>query len=348
MLMANCSADIIETEIFELSPELLNTLLVDRTMSTDTEQVNIFWATDNYAHLGAGYQYYDQIRLEAITGRNGNIIVPRAVKSRELQQQRSRRMAEVFTPSWVCNEQNNLVDGAWFGRDGVFNTGVVKPDGTHTWIVNPDPITFPEGKSWREYVDEVRMEITCGEAPYLASRYDTVTGEAIPLERRIGMLDRKLRVVGENTDTPDEWLEAAYGAFKGTYGFEWQGDNLVLAREALLYTFIDYYRAKFGSDPQLDSLLQIAYVISWNIWQMDGLKGVIPNSCSRNLQASIDIAPKQLDLFGAPANGKPAKAKQTACPGCKKKNIKKHIGTYCYIMDWEENKKITFVSLIKD
>lgn len=64
-----------------------------------------------------------------------------------------------------------------------------------------------------------------------------------------------------------------------TYGYEWQGDNLILAREALLYTFIDYFRAKFGKDPLLKSLQNIAEVISWNIWQMDGLKGVIPNSC---------------------------------------------------------------------
>ena len=63
------------------------------------------------------------------------------------------------------------------------------------------------------------------------------------------------------------------------YGYEWQGDNLVLARESLLYTFIDYYKVKFGKKPQLKSLQYIASIISWNIWQMDGLKGVIPESC---------------------------------------------------------------------
>lgn len=111
--------DIKETEIFELSPELLNALLKDHTLSTDEQQVNIFWATDNYADRGDGFQYGDQITIEAITGSNGNVIVPRAVKSREQQQQRSREMAEVFTPSWICNKQNNLVDNAWFGREGV-------------------------------------------------------------------------------------------------------------------------------------------------------------------------------------------------------------------------------------
>lgn len=27
-----------------------------------------------------------------------------------------RDKAEVFTPSWVCNAQNNLVDNQWFGK----------------------------------------------------------------------------------------------------------------------------------------------------------------------------------------------------------------------------------------
>ena len=30
-------------------------------------------------------------------------------------------MAEVFTPSWICNAQNNLIDNAWFERKDVFN-----------------------------------------------------------------------------------------------------------------------------------------------------------------------------------------------------------------------------------
>lgn len=81
--MEELQVDIKENDIFELSPELLNTLLKDHTLSSETKQVNIFWATDNYADRGEGYQYFDQIKIEAITGTNGNVIVPRAVKSRE-------------------------------------------------------------------------------------------------------------------------------------------------------------------------------------------------------------------------------------------------------------------------
>ncbi len=36
--------------------------------------------------------------------------------------------------------------------------------------------------------------------------------------------------------------------------------------------------------PQIKSINHIAYIISWNVWQMDGLKGVIPNSCGERVR----------------------------------------------------------------
>lgn len=321
---------------------ILETLLRDHSTGR-----NIFWATDDYAHFGTGFSYSDEITIENISGEHEGIIKPRALKSRECQQQRSREMAEVFTPSWICNKQNNLVDNSWFGRENVFNTEVddasiikasgLPGDGTHSWIVNSESVVFPEGKTWRDYVNENRLEITCGEAPYLVSRYDTVTGEPIPVERRIGLLDRKLRVVGENTKTSGEWLKAAQSAYMSIYGFEWQGDNLVLAREALLYTFLDYYRAKFGKDPQLKSLQYIAYIISWNIWQMDGLKGVIPNSCH-------EVHEVEHNLLGETI------VKVIQCPGCRTGDIRTHNGIPALIKDWgapKAKQKIRFIDLIK-
>lgn len=337
--MADSSVDIKENDIFELSPELLTTLLKDHTLSSPERQVNIFWATDNYAHRGAGYQYNDQITAESITGENGMVIVPRSVKSRQQQQQRSREMAEVFTPSWICNAQNNLVDGAWFGREDVFNT----ENDDHTWTVNPAPITFPEGKTWRDYVRDTRLEITCGEAPYIVSRYDTVSGEPIPIEQRIGLLDRKLRVVSENTNTSGDWLQWAQVAFQNVYGYEWQGDNLLLARENLLMTFVDYYKAKFQGGPSLDVLLEITNIISWNFWQMDGLKCVVPESCKKT--PKIDTSAPSLD-FGV--DEEPSKEiVYIECSGCKKKDLRAHNGIYCKIMDWQKLQPILYVSLVK-
>ena len=46
-------------------------------------------------------------------------------------------------------------------------------------------------------------------SPYLVSRYDTTTGEQIPIEKRIGLLERKLRIINENIDNSTEWLKWA-------------------------------------------------------------------------------------------------------------------------------------------
>lgn len=232
--------DIKENELLADHPEVLRLLLLDQTTHE-----NIFWATDSYAGLGAGYQWGDPITVGHITGERGNTIQPRSVKSREVQSQRSKDMAEVFTPSWVCNAQNNLADEKWFGRSDVFN----HENEDHTWTPTEGKIEFPKGrwKTWRRYVDLNVLEVTCGEGPYLVSRYDTVTGEFIPVGNRIGLLDRKLRIVSENTSDSGEWLEWAKKAFMATYAFEWQGDSLMLAREAAFCTFIDYYHAGSGS-----------------------------------------------------------------------------------------------------
>lgn len=269
-------ADILEDALQRLSPDLLATLLKDHTRSTPDATRNIFWATDDYLELGAGYGYNDPILPELITGERGHVVMPRVKKRKEWQIARSRGMAEVFTPSWICNAQNNLIDDAWFGRKGVFNEEVTLPDGTHSWRTNTMPVAFPEGKTWRDYVNSNRLEITCGEAPYIVSRYDTTTGDFIPLSERIGLLDRKLRVISENVHESGKWLRAAQSAYRHTYAYEWQGDSLLLAREAMLVSFIEYYRAKFGKMPLTKSLKFIAYVISWNVWQMDGLKYCIP------------------------------------------------------------------------
>ena len=52
-----------------------------------------------------------------------------------------------------------------------------------------------------------------------------------------------MRVVSENAKNEDEWLKWTVRAFQSVYGYEFQGDNLLLlARENLLHTFIDNER----------------------------------------------------------------------------------------------------------
>lgn len=311
--------DILENEILQKYPEVLGILLRDQTT-----QNNIIWATNNYEHLGKLYLETNEIKSENISGKNGNVIMPRVQKDQILQQSRVKKMAEVFTPSWICNAQNNLIDNAWFERKNVFNKEI--PD-EKRWKINHTKLEFPKNKTWKDYVTNTRLEISCGEAPYIISRYDTTTGKFIDIENRIGLLDRKLRVINENVVDSDKWIEITKLAYKNTYAYEWQGDSLLLARESMLFTYIENYEYKFKKEPSLKSIQEIAQIISWNIWQMDGLKGVVPFSCG-------EIKTK------------------TVCRGCLNNNMFEHNGIYCLIMDWSskdsKNKKLRFVDLIKN
>ena len=313
--------DVKENAIATLDPKILRILLKDKT----TRQ-NIIWATDDYVSLGEQYASDQQITVKSITGSNGNVIRPRIEKSKDEQTSRVRNKAEVFTPSWVCNKQNNLVDAAWFGRENVFNT-----ETENGWVHTTEKITFPEGKTWQDYVSANRLEISCGEAPYLVSRYDTVTGEPISVERRIGLLDRKLRVVCENCDSEQEWVAWAKKAVQSVYGYDWQGDNVLLARENLLYTFADYYEYKFTVPAIPPYLAEIAKILAWNIWQMDGIKFVVPNSCYAE-------ADQQLNLFGYVVT--------TACPGCTTGDHSRHNGIYARTYDWVDQHSVIFRSFI--
>lgn len=125
-------------------------------------------------------------------------------------------------------------------------------------------------------IDSKRLEITCGEAPYIVSRYDAATGELIEIGKRIGILDRKLRVVNENTDNESDWFKWVLRAYQSVYGYEFQGDNLLIARINLLVTFVDYMQDRWGRVPTDTELRKIANVIVWNLWQMDGMTGTVP------------------------------------------------------------------------
>lgn len=295
---------------FILEETILEILLKDRTMNR-----NVIWGTNDYSLLGSMYSADSEIMISSITGYNDDVIQSRVMKEQSKQNQRTRNNAEVFTPSWICNEQCNLIDNQWFGRKNVFNTQLNK-----AWRANPKKIDFPDikRKTWKDYIDGRRMEITCGEAPYLASRYDAVSGEAIALNERIGFLDRKLRVVNENTDNFDDWYKWIERAYQSIYGYEYQGDSLLIARKNLLFTFIDNMRYKFNRVPTESELKKIATIISWNIWQMDGLTNTVPFSDERDFK-------EQLSFF--------------------EEDNKER--TFCKIKDWRAKKIVEFASLLE-
>lgn len=303
-------------ENFEISDEIINILLWD-----NSSKKNIIWANDDYSYLGKGYSSKDFITLDII---KKNIIHPRVVKEQNIQRNRTSEKAEVFTPAWVCNLQNNLIDNSWFGREGVFNI-----EKENSWETVYDKVEFPKDKSWEDYVNENRLEVTCGEAPYLVSRYDVANNTKIDVKDRIGILDRKLRIVNENA-TEENWLDYYISAYKATYGFEFQGDNLFIARLNLLLTFLEncsIFNHGYGDV----TLKEIARIISWNLWQMDGLKMVVPLSC----KSSKDT---KTFMFGTPEE----------CFGCKYDDVHRHNGIYCSIMDWQGNKPVKFLSLIRE
>lgn len=292
-------------------------LLKDRTTGK-----NIVWATDSYADFGKEYQKEKQMYPEFVISLiKKDVLLPRIQKTREQQQSRTKAKAEVFTPSWVCNRMNNFCDEQWFLRKNVFNT----ENEDNTWTPTEEPISFGENKEgqrpeWQKYVDSRRIEITCGEAPYIVSRYDATTGDPLPIKMRIGILDRKLRVINENTNTEDDWLFWGYRAYEATYGFEFQGDNLFFARVNLIQTFIDYYEDRFGTSPKAEQIKTISKIVSWNIWQMDGLKDTVPFGVPEDKS-------KQISLFDDETSDEPV---------------------YCKIRDWRSKKVIEYRSMKGD
>ena len=331
--LSKLERDILEWDIPE---EVLAVLLKDRTTGR-----NLIWATDDYAERGKGFAASDEIQIEQIIDKNNPVIRPRVDKAIEAQRKRVEKRAEVFTPSWICNKQNNLVDAAWFGwkksNSSPFNNEVNKfdPDKEFGWKSTCGKrIKFPKGKTWQDYVKATRLEVSCGEAPYLTSRYDTVSGKVIPVGERIGLLDRKLRIITENIRTGDmqDWVYYAKRAVQGVYGFDWQGDNVLLARENVLFAVVECFNADFFGEEcshykwTTKALLEFAEIISWNIWQMDGIKCVVPMSCERN-QAKTRTHQSMLDGSSETIT--------TQCPGCKRNDIYKHSGDYCMVMDWQ-------------
>ena len=358
--MSSHRADITEDQLYTEWPGVLELLLLDHSDPAKGERKpkkgetrNILWATDGYIdEVGGHYLPTETIEIPYITGEHGHLIVPRVYKESESQTSRTKAKAEVYTPGWVVNAQNNLVDDAWFGRSEVFNT---VSDDQKTITATIDKIEFPDAedddggkkrkpkktaKTWQNYIRRTWLESACGEAPYVVSRYDAATGDSIPLAERFGALDRKLRVISENVEDEvdvDEWFSWIRQAYQSVYGYEWQGDSLLIARENLLFTFFDVYRDRYDRDPDLALVLEIAEIISWNFFQMDGLKYVSPDTCHDDREDWMF----EDSLFDEEPETIP-------CQGCTKNDSKQHTGRYARIMDWQKNKPQRFVEMLKE
>lgn len=203
---------------------------------------NIIWGTDQY-----GYDPESSIDVEQIV--SGTVIKPRVLKSQEEQKSRTDSKAEVFTSLEIIKKMNDQVDEKFEGSN-------------------------------EDYIKRKVLEVTCGEAPYLVSRYDVSTGREIFLSEREGLLDRKMRMINSLPLSHDKntWEIYTKYALTSTYGYEWQGDSLLLARENVLYDVIDWYEEKFQAAMLPEMWREFADIISRNIIQMDGVTMCIPYS----------------------------------------------------------------------
>ena len=84
----------------------------------------------------------------------------------------------------------------------------------------------------------------------------------------------------------------------------------------------------------------IAEIISWNIFQMDGFKYVVPMSCKNEMR----IVRGALTLFGRESN----KIDTKECLGCEKDDFLKHNGKYVNVRDWSEGKVIRFSKIFRE
>ncbi|MBA5730181.1 Eco57I restriction-modification methylase domain-containing protein [Aerococcaceae bacterium INB8] len=250
-------SDLNDSAILRENESLLSLLLKDHTTGK-----NIKWGTDSYIIHGYSFRDDQEIKIDLITGWYEGFIRPRVDKDIDTQLERQRNRAEVFTPSWVIKLQVDAV------------------------------LEDMEELSLVDFIQTKWLEITCGEAPYMVNRYDMETGEVISLKDRAGFVDVKFKKLNEAIETEEEWLKLAVEIYKASYGYEYQGDSLLLARENLILTFIDNYFYMFGAFPKEKILLEITKIISLNVFQMDGLTYEVPYSVG-----GLEESGTQLSLF---------------------------------------------------
>lgn len=237
------TVDISEEGIADDSGTLLTILLKDRTTNK-----NIVWASPSYEGMGKPFCADQPIKKNLIIGPYDSIIQPRVEKNKRNQEIRTRKRGEVFTPSWLVDKQVSIV---------MNEIGDI---------------------SFERFIALRWLELACGEAPYIVTRYDPITGDIIPVDKRVGFLDRKLHRIAEKAITEKEFIKWSKIAYESSYGYELQGDSLLLARENLLLSFCEHYNYKFGKLPTMKAIKQIATIISYNIFQMNGLTKKTPYS----------------------------------------------------------------------
>lgn len=227
-----------KNELVDFENNLILVDTLDLLLKDMTTGENITWGMD-----GEGHKATDQITIVDVEN-----ICPRVLKRLSEQKERTRKKAEVFTPTHICKKMVDLLE--------------------------------EERKSveWADHINQTVLEVTCGEAPFVASRYDTTTGEVIPANERTGLLDKKLQRIPEGLN-PIEWYYWVLKALETTYGYEYQGDNLLLARCNVLLDVFEHYHSRYPEECiEITASEVFAEIVARNFWQMDGLTGLVPGT----------------------------------------------------------------------
>lgn len=236
--------------------------------------------------------------------------VSRVLKTNSDKTNRKKKMAEVFTPVWTINKMLNSIEES----SGFKNSFTVGEDKNYKCC---DDYKQMSGDELANYLKFTYLEITCGEAPFITTRYDTISGEDVPLEDRVGILDRKFKILNlVGKSDPVLYFRLAVSTIKSVYGFDYQGDSLFLARKNVLLTFIENFVDTFNVYPPEIILVNIAIIIQRNFWQMDGILYTLPFESDKRLKDKMKTKyPDEL---------------------------------YCKIYDWQNRKEIYFKDMVKN
>ncbi len=161
--------------------------------------------------------------------------------------------------------------------------------------------------------------------------------------------DFKVNKPGFPEETGDNIIGIQWGVTRpeeyvvcGAHYDSWNGDGtdpdtirspgVLIARKNVFLTIDEHYEERWGESLLEKEAAEFANIIVWNIWQMDGLKCVVPLSCCEKEIVEEDLFERKII--------------SKACDGCLTGDNTKHNGIYCVIMDWEKNKKVRFLDLV--
>lgn len=165
-----------------------------------------------------------------------------------ISKDRVKKNGEVFTPDEIVNDMLDLLDNSMADKLGVNNSASI------------DDFT---------YIDDVRLEPTCGDGAIL-----------------VRILDRKLGRVQKIKNAGGDWKEALLRSVASIYGVDITADNVVMSKRRMLEviengstealsltneTPVAWQSDGFELDNELRNLIQL--IIDYNIQCGDTLKG---------------------------------------------------------------------------